>query len=221
MSEDTQDQSNTNISVGYDLAGDTSHLFQSKSIDSPSNLVGKVVNSTKRAKFCLDCGYDLRGILTRRCPECGKYFNPNDFNTYAVTPRDAKETKWVLQRPWFLPLLVIGVPTLLYFMLLSAILSIDPNKNAFYPTLEVIFYIAMIISPLWHIAVFIVVMRCIAIRYNFQTRFLIMIATGSLLSSVIYVTSGFSGYSAILALITIVAYAVATIIAEGYSSLWE
>lgn len=27
--------------------------------------------------ICLECGYDLRGQVEPRCPECGKPFNPN------------------------------------------------------------------------------------------------------------------------------------------------
>lgn len=32
---------------------------------------------------CLTCQYDLRKLSERRCPECGRAFDPNDITSYA------------------------------------------------------------------------------------------------------------------------------------------
>lgn len=36
------------------------------------------------AKFCIDCGYPLNDIESRRCPECGRPFSPYQKRTYDV-----------------------------------------------------------------------------------------------------------------------------------------
>ena len=38
-----------------------------------------------RQAHCLDCGYCLAG-LSKRCPECGRRFDPADMSTYAPSP---------------------------------------------------------------------------------------------------------------------------------------
>jgi predicted Zn-ribbon and HTH transcriptional regulator len=30
---------------------------------------------------CKSCGYSLRGMAARRCPECGREFDPNNLST--------------------------------------------------------------------------------------------------------------------------------------------
>ena len=44
-------------------------------------------------RFCRGCGYELRGLpdSTRRCPECGRGFDPADALTYLARPR----RRWV------------------------------------------------------------------------------------------------------------------------------
>ncbi|RMF85029.1 MAG: hypothetical protein D6744_02075 [Planctomycetota bacterium] len=37
-------------------------------------------------RYCLGCGYDLRRLPSNRCPECGAVFDPEQPQTYAVTP---------------------------------------------------------------------------------------------------------------------------------------
>jgi len=32
-------------------------------------------------RYCLDCGYNLGGLSTHRCPECGRAFDPHDTAT--------------------------------------------------------------------------------------------------------------------------------------------
>ncbi len=37
-------------------------------------------------RFCLGCGYSLRGLIDPQCPECGKAFDPNDPKTWSPRP---------------------------------------------------------------------------------------------------------------------------------------
>lgn len=39
-----------------------------------------------RAVRCLTCHYDLRKLTERRCPECGRAFDPDDASTYFEPP---------------------------------------------------------------------------------------------------------------------------------------
>ena len=50
--------------------------------------------------YCRHCGYNLRGIDSNHCPECGKYFSPAIRETYArigieINPRDLKIVLWL------------------------------------------------------------------------------------------------------------------------------
>src|SRR5687768_4748701 len=62
------------------------------------------------AATCLDCGYALRGLRSRRCPECGRAFDPADPLTIRLPNRQARLAAWLAQpgagRKW-LPLLAI------------------------------------------------------------------------------------------------------------------
>lgn len=46
----------------------------------------------RRKRICLGCKYDLRGLDTPRCPECGRPFDPDDPTTTGPVP-------WH-RRPW-------------------------------------------------------------------------------------------------------------------------
>ena len=47
--------------------------------------------------YCRCCHYDLRGLSTRKCPECGTDFIPGNRKTYLVT----LERTWNCGLPWF------------------------------------------------------------------------------------------------------------------------
>ncbi len=44
---------------------------------------------------CLGCGYLLRQLPARRCPECGRGFDPADPRTYRVPNVGTPRTRWV------------------------------------------------------------------------------------------------------------------------------
>lgn len=69
-------------------------------------------------RFCLKCHYNLRGIQSVRCPECGQEFDPNDPQTYQTklaTPR-----KWL---GWIFHFWMI-LQSLLHFYILLRILGL-------------------------------------------------------------------------------------------------
>lgn len=41
--------------------------------------------------YCLNCRYELRGLTSNRCPECGRAFDPNLASTYSRYPSRSKE----------------------------------------------------------------------------------------------------------------------------------
>jgi hypothetical protein len=36
--------------------------------------------------YCSECGYPLHGLEERRCPECGRPFDPQDDRTFSTQP---------------------------------------------------------------------------------------------------------------------------------------
>jgi hypothetical protein len=45
--------------------------------------------------YCLNCFYNLHGLIEHRCPECGRLFNPADSRTYSRTPSAQRFPKFV------------------------------------------------------------------------------------------------------------------------------
>ncbi len=41
-------------------------------------------------KHCLDCGYNLRGLKRGTCPECGRWFDPDDTQTWSRQVPDGR-----------------------------------------------------------------------------------------------------------------------------------
>jgi hypothetical protein len=77
-------------------------------------------------RYCLKCGYDLRGQVENRCPECGGEFKPDDSTTFAESP-----PCWVRLRAAVSPLcnrymcaaLVLVLATIIYLVALSHTLA--------------------------------------------------------------------------------------------------
>ena len=57
--------------------------------------------------YCLDCGYDLHGLLEARCPECGRAFDPRDPHSSASSPHPHRylRFRWLFVGVFY-PLLV-------------------------------------------------------------------------------------------------------------------
>src|SRR5882672_9022713 len=70
---------------------------------------------TTDSAFCQACGYSLRGLTARRCPECGRPFNPSDSATMSI---GRPLHRW--QRTLLVP---IGWPTVLLAILGAAMLA--------------------------------------------------------------------------------------------------
>jgi hypothetical protein len=48
---------------------------------------------------CLDCGYALRGLTSRRCPECGRPFDPADPWSVRLPHRPNAVARWLMRPP--------------------------------------------------------------------------------------------------------------------------
>lgn len=49
--------------------------------------------------WCWGCGYELRGISSRRCPECGRAFDPDDSKTMNMTGGQNFLARWFIRHP--------------------------------------------------------------------------------------------------------------------------
>ena len=48
------------------------------------------------SRHCLTCGYNLAGLASLRCPECGRTFDPHDAKTFARSDRPTAAGAWRL-----------------------------------------------------------------------------------------------------------------------------
>lgn len=74
-------------------------------------------------RYCRSCRHSLRGITSRRCPECGRAFDPNDPKTMRIP--DHPEN-WAALAPAFrVCTVIVGIVTSITF-LATATFAIDP-----------------------------------------------------------------------------------------------
>jgi hypothetical protein len=58
---------------------------------------------------CWECGYALRGLASRRCPECGRPFDPADPTTMNTGQVVGPVTRWLMSPPgWVMYLVMAG-----------------------------------------------------------------------------------------------------------------
>ena len=67
---------------------------------------------------CWTCGYDLRGLISHRCPECGRDFDPADPATMHMGARPISRLgrRLLEPMPWT-PVLVAAAATLLLILI--------------------------------------------------------------------------------------------------------
>lgn len=65
---------------------------------------------------CLDCGYVLLGLPERRCPECGRGFDPEDASTYSTKPLFVRWKFWL---PGFLLAATAGIALYVLILLIA------------------------------------------------------------------------------------------------------
>lgn len=49
--------------------------------------------------WCLDCDYPLKGLTEKRCPECGREFNPRDTSTMRTPETPSRFAQWIMRPP--------------------------------------------------------------------------------------------------------------------------
>ena len=138
-------------------------------------------HSTPRthAAFCLGCGYSLRELPARRCPECGRPFDPADLRSMSLGHPLRPWQRWLL-RPTGWPtiaLALLGTAALAYLSRwprlspepLSVLLDEFhwPRPDTMPPTaLDVVFYVAVVLwavfiawTLFWQLALMLLVPR--------------------------------------------------------------
>jgi len=65
------------------------------------------------ARFCIRCNYNLSGLTERRCPECGRSFDPSDGGNFAIRPLPPG-VRILLKTPGGLVLFPAGMAVLLW-----------------------------------------------------------------------------------------------------------
>src|SRR3954447_17012614 len=61
---------------------------------------------------CWECGYALRGLASRRCPECGRAFDPADPTTVNTGQVVGPVTRWLMSPPGSLMYLLLAAAVL-------------------------------------------------------------------------------------------------------------
>jgi hypothetical protein len=89
-----------------------------------AGIVQSVVSKVPRPKidgemYCIECRYNLKGLNTFRCPECGTSFNPRDMVVYR-TPRPLLLPRLL----WISKVWVVCVSVMVFVFLLWLLPSI-------------------------------------------------------------------------------------------------
>src|SRR5687767_8402235 len=96
------------------------------------------VAADEKVGACWECGYSLRGLVSRRCPECGRPFDPLDPRTMNM----GREVGWLAARFMRPPGWPIHALTAVA-VALSLWGTATPGRGGEYPT----FVLARVFSP--------------------------------------------------------------------------
>ena len=77
---------------------------------------------TQVKRFCLSCRHSLQGIESRRCPECGREFDPTDVSTFSRSERG--RIRWIGRLALILAMYPLLLLALLYLTWLTAAASL-------------------------------------------------------------------------------------------------
>jgi hypothetical protein len=93
-----------------------------------------MIENAPHTALCLDCNYSLHGLMTDRCPECGRAFDPGDASSFNA----GRRLTW-LDRNLLAPL---GVPTLMSAMVAPLLLLyMSLGTDIYYMFAHIIFSI--------------------------------------------------------------------------------
>jgi len=66
-------------------------------VNDPITISASQPPSLQDSALCIDCGYSLRGLITPRCPECGRAFDPDNAFSMNVGRKLSEIQKWILK----------------------------------------------------------------------------------------------------------------------------
>ncbi|MGE3109092.1 MAG: hypothetical protein AB7O77_12200 [Phycisphaerales bacterium] len=141
-----------------------------------------------RAIFCRGCRYDLTGLDSRACPECGQHFDPDLRETFFRSPRErslSQWTAWACTLGCAGPVVHIG---LVHLTLVGARLSLgrwphrfgndDPKNLA--GLASALYWLAQVSIMLWPLSIAAAVMAGVVLA--FRRRFLSIVLVVAVLS---------------------------------------
>ncbi|WP_432800055.1 hypothetical protein [Poriferisphaera sp. WC338] len=146
----------------YDLeSGATQHRIES--LEDHPRMRFETRKYVGLSFFCLECGYNLRGLTRRTCPECGRSFNPNDRYSYADSPKgNAALVHPILYQ--------VGIPAILFFV---------PLCFGFFAWLvepDVSMSIFVFLYPFWIFAISFSIIKWTMAASTFASKLMVLLA---------------------------------------------
>ena len=174
---------------GYDLAADpdqvaeehhknTNYLLR-RSIDFKTDL------KVDKQKYCRKCGYNLFGLRSGICPECGRRFDSGNPATYCTSPHIILAQHSCDIKAVFYPLVLTVLPVLVFYLVYFLHLVLDQPTptgvaSEFITLLNSIARFLLIaflvLSPFWVGFTFFVTMRTTTPYQKLATNLFILIA---------------------------------------------
>ena len=121
-------------------------------------------------RFCISCKHSLRGISSRRCPECGRAFDPNDPRTTA--PNTTYKLWLVLEAACRFLICASG-----FLVALSFIVSMVGTGRM------LIWMLAFLVSPVLLFLLLVIMLPCVALSRRYRISGVVLLA---LLTSIVW-----------------------------------